>query len=353
MVTGVTKFRDKYRWQLYHNGLRYSGVCSCEAEAVEARQIQLQTLEKTDKEKTIIYTQRHSSHTDSGPLTLSAAIEAMFRADWKTAKSIKSIEINAQAVMAYFGKARLLSNITTDDIDDYVAYLQAQDAKGGTINRKLSVLSKVIERAKEKGKLETTPYIERQAESAGRIRYITPEEEQTILKLLDDWHEYRFKHVVEVLIDTGIRCGELLKLTASDIAKEQGVHGTIYLWDTKNGTNRGVPLTKRAADALEYLVQTSTAHDKIISEYSGWITKSWNRIRKNLGYSNDPNFVPHILRHTCCSRLVQRGASLKKVQIWMGHKTINTTMRYSHLCPTDIFDLPTLLEVKESIHYGC
>ena len=344
MVTGVTKFRDKYRWQLCHNGLRYSGVCSCEAEAVEARQIQLQTLEKTDKEKTITSATQHAHAVDSTPLTLTAAIESMFRADWKTAKSKKSIEINTQAVMAYFGKDRLLSNITTDDIDDYVAYLQAQGAKGGTINRKLSVLSKLIERAKEKGKLNTTPYIERQAESPGRIRFITPDEEKTILDLLDTWHEYRFKCVVEVLIDTGIRCGELMKLTPSDIAKEQGVHGTIYLWDTKNGTNRGVPLTKRAADALEYLVQTSTDHDKIISEYSGWITKSWNRIRKNLGYSNDPNFVPHILRHTCCSRLVQRGASLKKVQIWMGHKTINTTMRYSHLCPTDIFDLPTLLE---------
>ena len=344
MVTGVTKFRDKYRWQLCYNKKHYSGVCTCENDAIQARLLQVHTLEKMSKEKTITSATQHTHAVDSTPLTLSAAIEAMFRADWKTAKSKKSIEINTQAVMTYFGKDRLLSNITTDDIDDYVAYLQAQGAKGGTINRKLSVLSKVIERAKEKGKLDITPYIERQAESPGRIRFITPDEEKTILDLLDTWHEYRFKCVVEVLIDTGIRCGELMKLTPSDIAKEQGVHGTIYLWDTKNGTNRGVPLTKRAADALEYLVQTSTGHDKIISEYSGWITKTWNRIRKNLGYSNDPNFVPHILRHTCCSRLVQRGASLKKVQIFMGHKTINTTMRYSHLCPTDIFDLPNLLE---------
>lgn len=63
--------------------------------------------------------------------------------------------------------------------------------------------------------------------------------------------------------------------------------------------------------------------------------------------TKDPNFVPHILRHTCCTRLMQKGAPVKKVQLFMGHKSINTTMRYTHLFPQDIFDLPSLLEKSE------
>ena len=154
----------------------------------------------------------------------------------------------------------------------------------------------------------------------------------------------RFYHTVIVLIDTGIRVGELQKLTIYDIQPEQGAHGVIYLNDTKNGDNRSVPLTARALASLQYLTKTTKHHEKVLGEYQLWITKSWNRVRKEMEKMDDPNFVPHILRHTCCSRLVQKGAPLKKVQMWMGHRTINTTMRYAHLGPQDLYDLPALLE---------
>lgn len=46
----------------------------------------------------------------------------------------------------------------------------------------------------------------------------------------------------------------------------------------------------------------------------------------------------HSFRHTCCSRLVQAGVSLPVVQKWMGHATIQTTMRYAHLAPNAFDD---------------
>lgn len=55
------------------------------------------------------------------------------------------------------------------------------------------------------------------------------------------------------------------------------------------------------------------------------------RMRKGLGLAEDDQFVPHCLRHTFCSRLVQKGVSLSKVQKLAGHKTLAMTMRYSHL----------------------
>lgn len=41
----------------------------------------------------------------------------------------------------------------------------------------------------------------------------------------------------------------------------------------------------------------------------------------------------HLLRHTFASRLVQAGVPLRTVAGWMGHTTIQTTMRYAHLAP--------------------
>ena len=71
----------------------------------------------------------------------------------------------------------------------------------------------------------------------------------------------------------------------------------------------------------------------------------WDTIlRAHLGHSNDREFIPHMLRHTCASRLVSRGVPLPKVMQWMGHKCIQTTLRYSHLVPNDLDEAAAILE---------
>ena len=56
-----------------------------------------------------------------------------------------------------------------------------------------------------------------------------------------------------------------------------------------------------------------------------------------------PDVVLYTTRHTCASRLVQRGADIRRVMQWMGHTNLNTTLKYAKLTPTDIFKLETLL----------
>ena len=53
--------------------------------------------------------------------------------------------------------------------------------------------------------------------------------------------------------------------------------------------------------------------------------------------------VLYTMRHTCASRPVQRGADLKRVQEWMGHTDIKTTLRYAKLTPKDLFSIGDLL----------
>jgi integrase len=63
-----------------------------------------------------------------------------------------------------------------------------------------------------------------------------------------------------------------------------------------------------------------------------------------MGLLDDPQFVPHILRHTCASRLMQAGVPMPEVQKWLGHSSISETMRYSHLAPDSIFNAVLALE---------
>jgi site-specific recombinase XerD len=111
----------------------------------------------------------------------------------------------------------------------------------------------------------------------------------------------------------------------------------VHVWDTKNGQSRVIPLTRRADDALEgWLESKPLTKDQIESR--------WRTMRRHLGYTSDRQFVIHTLRHTCCTRLIRAGMEIRRVMMWMGHKDINTTLRYTHLCPSDLLPLAAALE---------
>ena len=66
------------------------------------------------------------------------------------------------------------------------------------------------------------------------------------------------------------------------------------------------------------------------------VNRAWDSVREDMRLTNDPQFVPHALRHTCASRLVQRGVGLYTIKEVLGHSTIKVTERYAHLCPANL-----------------
>ncbi len=77
-----------------------------------------------------------------------------------------------------------------------------------------------------------------------------------------------------------------------------------------------------------------------------WMHNAWMRVRFLMGMDGDPQFVPHMLRHTCATRLAQRGVSMPVIKEWMGHTTIITTSRYTHFAPSDLQGAAALLSQK-------
>jgi site-specific recombinase XerD len=60
-----------------------------------------------------------------------------------------------------------------------------------------------------------------------------------------------------------------------------------------------------------------------------------------VGYG--PALTPHCLRHTTCTRLILGGVPMPKVQKFMGHKSIQTTMRYFHMLEEDLAGVVNIL----------
>ena len=124
----------------------------------------------------------------------------------------------------------------------------------------------------------------------------------------------------------------MAKLDAKCVDK----HG-VYLVDRKNDTNGLVPLTTRARQALERRIAVSNG-GKLFGTFP---RSKWHRLVNHLELED---VVWHTLRHTTCSRLVQRGMPLVHVKEWMGHSAIQTTMRYAHLAPKNLEVGVSLLE---------
>ena len=278
-----------------------------------------------------------SKPTKKGVWTLGEAFSKTCSIVWDGSKAEASSIRNAKQAIKFFGGLRPLDSIDTDLVDDYVDWLKAIGNSGATINRKLAALSKMMTVAVQRGHLASKPHIPRKKESEGRIRFITHEEEAKMLQLAKQWGMDDFYDVVITLIDTGLRVGELRKMSMRDINFTSGNFGTVSVWESKNTESRTIPITSRVAEIL--------ARRKGEFNFSkDWLRTPWDKMKGVMGLADDDQFVPHTCRHTCASRLVIAGVDLVRVQEWLGHKSILVTRRYSHLAPTNLMDAVMALE---------
>lgn len=179
-------------------------------------------------------------------------------------------------------------------------------------------------------------------ERVGRMRFLSDQAEAAALLWFKTVGDTDMHDAVTVLIDTGLRRGELLNLRPVDMDMKTGV-AMIY-GDEETGTNnvkfRSVPLTQRCKAILSKRMHGNACFDIT----KGHMRHSWEKTRDDLGLLEDKDFVLHCCRHTCASRLVKAGVSLSVVMTWTGHSSIQTTMRYAHLYPTDLLNAVKTLE---------
>jgi len=276
-----------------------------------------------------------SNATDIGSdeLTLGGFKAKHFGFLWGDKKSPESAEGTLKASISYFGANKPLKEIDYEAVVGFVEHLKTLGNSNATINRKLASLFKLLKHAVRMQRLPSLPLKPNLKENQGRIRFITKKEEEAILNrfkllgLLESYHMTRF------LLYTGARRGEACKLEHRDVDLKRN---TVTFWETKGNKPGTVPLTQPAREAVEWCLREFPESKAVFQMHYRLYDAHWNRIRSDLGYDEDPQFIPHILRHTCASRLVQAGVDLRRVQTWMRHKSIKTTLRYAHLAPDDL-----------------
>ncbi len=209
---------------------------------------------------------------------------------------------------------------------------------GSSVNRELNVLSAVINHARREWEINIhqnpIELIRRPPHNQPRNRRLSEDEEARLMNAVeveerDEFGRFKgakntwLKPVVILALETGMRRGELLSLCWENIDLRRRV---AYLPMTKNGDNRGVPLSSRS---LELLQQLPPADKGLVFPVSSMALRlSFERACKRAGLVN---FHFHDLRHEAISRFFEKGLSLPEAATISGHKTWSMLRRYTHL----------------------
>jgi integrase len=183
-----------------------------------------------------------------------------------------------------------------------------------------------------------------------RKRFFSDDQVDALLSVLavknTDVHDMTLLSIL-----AGLRFGEIAKLRWERVDLENGI---IHV-DGKNGETReayldneelvamftrrkelfdATPFVRKSAKSVHGLVFSGPVHGGIMKDIPDIFMKTVDDLKFNDGYEDARQKLTfHSCRHTFGSRLAQQGVPLLTIKELLGHKTIEMTMRYSHLMP--------------------
>jgi integrase/recombinase XerC len=236
-------------------------------------------------------------------------------------------------------------------IRSFLARLHRQGLKKVSAARKLATLRTFFRYLNREGVLERNPG---EAMLSPRLerRIPLPLEEAEVVRLIevpgDGIAALRARAILELLYATGLRCAELVSLDVSSLDLE----GRTLRVMGKGRKERIVLFGGQARRALRaYLEIRPRSHPGsaalFLNQRGGRLT---DRSVRNLvalrvrALALETKVSPHTLRHSFATHLLRRGADLRAIQELLGHSSLSTTQRYTHV------DTRHMLQIYRNTH---
>lgn len=272
--------------------------------------------------------------------TLGEMFDILWKTRWKHDRSPETHDYHTRKLFRTIHPRTPVTEIDAEMIEEAVLEWDDQEISGATINRRLVHLNQMLQAAVERGWLDKAPKMKRRKENKHRTRWLSDEEEAKVLSKCAELGYHDLADFIVCAIDSGFRRSELLNLKPADFFNDR-LH--LHAGETKNGYARSVPATDRVRRILQHRKNKPAFFAELSVDL---LRRQWKLLKKALGYEDDSQFIVHMLRHTCASRLVQDGVPLPVVQQWMGHRNITTTMRYAHLAPNALMQAVAVLNTR-------
>ncbi len=237
----------------------------------------------------------------------------------------------------------------------FLARLHEKKNRKSTIARKLAATRSFLQFCLKKKWIEDNParVVATPKQEKHVPSFLSEEEVAGFLDLPDSRQplDLRDRCVLELLYATGIRVSELVGINLEDMSFEE----RLIRIRGKGKKERIVPFGKKARDSLSLYIRARHQLNRgEIDENALFLNYRGERLTARSVERIVDRYIriaalrrkisPHSLRHSFASHLLSRGADLRVIQELLGHESLATTQKYTHL------DLKRLLEVYKKSH---
>ncbi len=153
----------------------------------------------------------------------------------------------------------------------------------------------------------------------------------------------RNQALLELMYGAGLRVSEAVGVDLGDL----DLDGRMVRVRGKGGKDRVIPFGPPAVEAIRAWLAVGPDEGAVFRNRDGGrlsARAAWQIVRDAGAKNGLPGLHPHVLRHTCATHLLAGGADLRGIQEQLGHATLSTTQRYTHV------DAAHLLQVYRSAH---
>jgi len=255
-----------------------------------------------------------------------------------------------EAFLLETGHACNNSEIQIDQVDrlalrSFMSRLYEKSNSGTSMGRKLSTLSSFFKFLCREGYIKTN--VAKTIPVPKKINklpsHLSVDEVFRLLELPkpESFPGTRDRAILEIFYGTGIRVSELVGLSPDDLKLEQRNVKVLG----KGKKERILPLGKQSTEILKSYLQFRTKYIKnkkvepapsalFLNQRGQSISVRGVRkiISQYIRTNNFPeNISPHSLRHTFATHMLEAGADLRAIQEMLGHASLSTTQKYTHL----------------------
>lgn len=239
-----------------------------------------------------------------------------------------------------FESARWIERVHPLMLRCYLALL-FQKNESVSIARKLSCLRSFFKYYVQLGVIDQNPaQVIHSPKVAKKLpHYLNVDEVNAMLtkKFASNHFGSRDRAILELLYSSGLRVSECVSLNISDVDWEQGLVKVCG----KGNKERIVPIGDAAIQALKAYLSERSQFPKVSDDDVLFINKNGTRLTvrsvqrlvaqviQELGLNK--SVTPHTLRHTFATHMLGYGADLRTIQELLGHESLSTTQKYTHV----------------------
>lgn len=248
----------------------------------------------------------------------------------------------------------VLRGVDNLQLRKFLTRLHKRNAKV-SISRKLSVIRSYYKFLIKRGKLDKNPAMDVTLPKLGKYLppYLVVDEVFGFLDGIkgDDLLTLRNRAIFELIYASGLRASEALGLDIGDVDIASGIVRVLG----KGRKQREVPFGGKSKAALvKYMAKREGLIPKGVQLHALFLSKSGKRYQTRslralvkkyrLMAGITKQFSPHSFRHSFATHLLGAGADLRTVQELLGHKSLSTTQKYTHI------SIEKLMEVYDRTH---